>query len=85
MDEMGGPGRGYIAEVLEEVSCSEYQRGCPLLTALVVHSFDRLPGYGFWYIRDLPESIKNASDYQKIKFWEEECRRVWQYWAKHGP
>jgi hypothetical protein len=58
MDEMGGPGRGFIAEVLDEVSCSEHDRGHPLITALVIHRQNRQPGYGFWYIRVLPDSVK---------------------------
>jgi len=84
MDEMGGPGRGHIAEVLEEVSCREYEKNHPLLTALTVHKVDRQPGYGFWYIRVLPESVKNASDIQKKAFWRQERDRVWGYWKTHS-
>lgn len=83
MHEMGGPGRGYIAEVLDEVSCIEHANGRPLITALVIHKgIDSRPGYGFWYIRVLPDSIKNASDYDKISFWQQECERIWRYWGK---
>jgi len=85
MNSMGGPGRGYIAEVLEEVSCTEHENERPLITALVVHKGDGLPGYGFWYIRILPNSIKNASIAAKIDFWKKEYRRVWDYWEKHDP
>ena len=84
MEEMGGPGRGYIAEVLEEVSCREQEQGRPLLTALVVHKTDGLPGYGFWYIKTLPDSVKNASDIEKIAFWEKKCKTIWEYWEKHS-
>ena len=84
MDEMGGPGRGHIAEVLEEVSCREYEKNHPLLTALAVHKIDRQPGYGFWCIRVLPESVKNASDLQKKTFWRQERDRVWEYWTTHS-
>ena len=84
MGEMGGPGRGYIAEVLEEVSCREYEKNHFLLTALVVHKADRQPGYGFWCIKVLPESVKNASDIQKKAFWRQELDRVWAYWTTHS-
>lgn len=84
MDEMGGPGRGHIAEVLEEVSCREYKKNHPLLTALVVHKADRQPGYGFWCIRVLLESVKNASDIQKKTFWRQERDRVLRYWTTHS-
>lgn len=80
MDEMGGPGRGYIGEVLEEVCCSEHEKGHPLLSALVIHSSDRSPGYGFWCIRVLPEKVKNSSDEEKRVFWLEECNNVWRFW-----
>jgi len=85
MDEMGGgPGRAHIAEVLDEVSCREYEKKHLLLTALVVHKVDQQPGYGFWYIRVLPESIKNASDIQKKAFWRQERDKVWGYWETHS-
>ena len=84
MSEMGGPGRGYIAEVLDEVSCTEYANGRPLITALVIHKgTDSRPGYGFWYIRVLPGTIKNASEYNKISFWQRECEKLWSYWSAH--
>jgi len=84
MDEMGGPGRGYIAEVLDEVSCIEHSNGRPLITALVIHKgIDSRPGYGFWYISVLPDSIKNASEYDKISFWQKECEKLWSYWKVH--
>jgi hypothetical protein len=84
MNEMGGgPGRGYIAEVLDEVSCSEHARGHPLLSALAVHSIGRTPGYGFWYIKVLPQSVQNSSDADKRVFWQQECDRVWKYWQQH--
>ena len=83
MNEMGGPGRGYIAEVLEEVSSSENANGRPLLTALVVHSSDNLPGYGFWQIRVIPDSIKIASETQKLAFWKQECEKVQTYWSEY--
>ena len=81
MDEMGGgPGRGYIAEVLEEVCCSEHERGHPLLSALVIHSSDRLPGYGFWCIRVLPERVRYYSDAEKRDFWMKEREKIWRFW-----
>jgi hypothetical protein len=84
MDEMGGrPGRGYIGEVLEEVSCSEHAKGHPLLSALVIHSSDRSPGYGFWCIKVLPERVKNSSDEARRDFWLQECDKVWHFWQAH--
>jgi len=84
-EEMGGPWRGYIGEVLEEVSYKEYEDGLPLLSALVVHKTDRLPGNGFWELRVLSSSLKNASMEEKKKRWEEEYKKAWEYWKKHDP
>ena len=84
MDEMGGPGRGYIAQVLDEVSCREHEKKHPLLSALVVHKTDRQPGYGFWCIKVLPKWVKNGSDIEKKAFWRRECDRVWAHWATHN-
>jgi hypothetical protein len=83
MDEMRGPGRGYIGEVLEEVCRSEYSKGHPLLSALVIHKVDQLPGEGFWRIEVLPQWVKNASDAEKKAFWEREREKVLEYWQKH--
>ena len=84
MDEMGGPGRGHIAQVLDEVSCREHEKKHPLLSAIVVHKVDRQPGYGFWCIKVLPESVKEDFDIDKKAFWLQECDRVWAYWAAHS-
>jgi hypothetical protein len=83
MTEMGGPGRGYIGEVLEEVCCNEYSKNRLLLSAVVIHKTDGLPGEGFWKIRVIPDVIKNASKTVKEAFWHYQCNRVWRYWQKH--
>ena len=80
MEEMGGPGRCYIGEVLEEVCLREHQEGRPLLSAIVVHSNDRLPGDAFWKLSVVPANIRSGTGKVKKKFWEEECKKVWQQW-----
>jgi hypothetical protein len=85
-DKMGGgPGRGYIGEVLEEVSDREYGNHRPLLSALVVHKADGRPGNGFWGLKVLPPSLKDASIEEKVARWEEERRKCWEYWQGHDP
>jgi hypothetical protein len=83
-EEMGGPGRGYIGKVLEEVSDSEYEENRPLLSALVVHKTNGIPGNGFWKLRVFPPSLKNASAEEKKDRWEKEKTMVWDYWEKHN-
>jgi hypothetical protein len=85
MDEMGGPGRGYIGELLEEVSDTEYENSRPLLSAVVVHKIGELPGNGFWELRVLPPSLRNASREEKIDRWKEEHKHACEYWEKHNP
>ena len=80
MDEMGGPGRGYIGEVLEEICQSEHQEGRPLLSAVVVGSKERHPGKAFWELEFVPESVRNGTKEVKKKFWEEQCRKVREQW-----
>ena len=92
MDEMGGGlGRGYIGEVLEEVSDREYENSQTVLSALVVgrdksRPKDKwLPSKGWWELRILPPLLRNAPQKEKIDRWEKEYRKAWEYWEKHNP
>jgi len=80
MDEMGGPGRGFIGEVLEEICQSEHHEGRPLLSALVVHENNGHPGDGFWETPVVPKDVRNGTKEVKKNFWEEQCREVWKQW-----
>jgi hypothetical protein len=82
MRGMGGPGRGYIGQVLEEICRGEYTQGHPLLGTLVTHSSGQLPGNGFWKLSIVPEDVRNGSKQQQINFWEKERRKVHEYWRK---
>lgn len=81
--EIGGPGRGYIGQVLREVCLREHKQGRPLLGALVVHKNSQYPGKGFWKSPPVLESIGKCSMQQKIAFWENERQKVYEYWQKH--
>ena len=81
MDEMGGPGRGYIGEVLEEICQEEARHARPLLGALVVHTVDLVPGNGFWKLSIVRKHISHTSRQEKIDFWEKERRKVYKHWA----
>jgi len=85
MDEMGGPGRGYIGEVLEEVSDREYENSHTILAALVVLKDNRKPGAGWWELRILPPSLRNASREEKIDRWKKEYKHACEYWERHDP
>jgi len=83
--EMGGPGRGYIGEVLEEVSDREYEQNRPLLSALVVRKDNKRPSHGFWELRVLPPSLRNASRQEKVDRWKQEHRKACEYWERRDP
>ena len=85
MDEMGRPGRGYIGEVLEAICQAEHREKRPLLSALVVRKDNKQPSYGFWELRVLSPSLRNASMEEKKDRWEKEKRKAYEYWEKHDP
>ena len=80
-EKMGGPGRGYIGEILKQVCLKEHRNNRPLLSALVVHKNDRLPGNGFFRLSVMPETIRNGSR-EKRKFWENERKNIYEHWKK---
>lgn len=83
MGEMGGPGRGYIGEVLEEVTDSENKLGRPILSSIVVHQNGLGPGEGFWRLGCISPTLKNSPRSVKIAFWQAQCQNVWNYWKVH--
>jgi hypothetical protein len=76
MRTLGGPGRAYIAQVLEKVAEAEHAKGRPPLTAIVVHESQKArPGAGFWTLsmtRDVPKAEHRA-------FWQDACAKVFAY------
>jgi len=83
MSEIGGPGRGYIKQVLREICQDEDRHGRPLLGALVVRKHGGLPGNRFWQSPVAPEPIRSGSRQQQIDFWSKERSKVYEYWGKH--
>ena len=89
MEEMGGPGRGYIGEVLEAVSDREYGNSRTILSALVVGKDKSRPkdkwrpNKGWWELRILPPSLRNASIEEKMERWRQEYGKACEYWEKH--
>ena len=78
MEEMGGPGRGYIGRVLKAVCEGERRQGRPLLGSLVVRAGAGHPGDGYW---DSPAAPKGSRQ-EKMDFWQKERQRVYEYWRK---
>ena len=92
MNMMGNrPGRGYIAEVLEQISRIEYKAGHPKLSAVVVRADTGMVGGGFFGLPGTPESIRRSNgEWQNPRlskadeaYWQDELRKVYYYWRHH--
>lgn len=69
-------------EALDAISTFEHRHGRPLLSAVVVHGQDRLPGGGFFKMaRRLGVQGPDEDD---RAFFEAERERVYAYWVQHG-
>lgn len=93
IDRMGGgPGRGYIGEVIGQISEEEREARCPKLSAVVVRSDSQMVGGGFFGLPDTPDAIRRSSpeewqdpflseaDYQ---YWHNQLQEVYRYWQQH--
>jgi hypothetical protein len=80
MSSLGGPGRGHIGEVLEEISSTEHAAKRPLLTAIVVRKGTTDPGEGYWGLSMHPS--RPADRKERHRQSSEEQRKVWAYWKK---
>jgi len=68
-----------LADMLGEISTTEDAAGRGMLSAVVVHKDDNLPGKGFFELgRILGRDIS-----EKEEFWVDEVKRVYSSWG--GP
>lgn len=84
-DSKPGHGQNWVRPIriaLYHVSAYEYQFGRPLISALVVHKGDGLPGAGF---AKLVDQIWPAEVEDVQKFWEDQVRTVVEYWTDDDP
>ena len=91
-NRMGGPGRAYIAEVLEQICIRECKEGRPKLPAVVVRSNTQMVGGGFFGLPNTPEAVKRSTPEEwknprlskaDWEFWQNELENVYNYWKKH--
>lgn len=65
-----------LARLLVEIGSEESEAGRPILPALVVAQQTGIPGKGFFRIAG-----ERGQDVADVKaFWEDEVRRVYDYW-----
>jgi hypothetical protein len=69
--------RNQIAEILDEISTHEHTEGRPLLSAIVVHAEDSMPGGGFFKMARRLGVFKTGS---QSDFHTEELVRVYNTW-----
>jgi len=88
----GGPGRGYIAEVLDQISRTECNERHPKLSAVVVRSDTGMVGGGFFGLPQTPAAIRRLTreEWQNSRlseadrqYWQNELQEVYRYWREH--
>lgn len=91
-NQMGGPGRGYIAEILEQICITEYKEGRPKLSAVVVRSDTQMVSGGFFSLPSTPEEVKRATPERwqnprlseaDRQYWQRQLQEVYRYWREH--
>ena len=71
--------RNKIAGILGDISTREHSCGHPLLSAVVVHGSDMIPGKGFFTLA-VEVGIYDGSD--DLRFFSDELKKVHEFWLK---
>lgn len=81
--DMENPGhRDEMRELLGKISTYEHQQGRPMLTAIVVHKQDNIPGHGFFELARHLGLLSAGQD--EVAFFCREVARVHSTWASQG-
>lgn len=70
--------RDQISRLLDEISEHEHHAGHPLLSAVVIHAQDNMPGNGFF---TMAQRVGRFSSGDKLIFWLNELENVHTHWA----
>jgi len=80
LDRENPKDREKVGIILGEISDYERDNNRPLLSTIVVHKNDKMPGKGFFgYCPD--EFYYN--ELKKRKWYFEQLRKVWDYWSNN--
>lgn len=71
--------RDEISRLLDEVSEYEAQQGHPLLSAVVIHAGDNIPGNGFFEMAQRSGRFQGGD---RLEFWLSELRAVHAHWSR---
>lgn len=72
--------RTEIGRILGEISTFEHSQGRPLLSAVVIHSDNNMPGEGFFR---LARQLNLHTGTDDLQFFIQELRKVHEYWHPH--
>ena len=73
--------RNHIANILDEISIFEHNQNRPLLSAVVIHKEDNIPGQGFF---KMARGVGLYKGNDNFLFFIEELRHVHDYWQNLG-
>jgi len=71
--------RNKISEILGEISSYEHEHGRPMLSAVVIHKENNIPGKGFFTLARELDLYSGNDDWN---FFISELRKVHEYWGK---
>src|SRR5208283_4437107 len=69
--------RDQMSVLLDDISISEHDEGRPLLSAVVIHRQDNIPGNGFF---TMATRVGEYDGGDRFTFFMVELRRVHDYW-----
>lgn len=75
--------RNRMGEILGKISTYEHQDGRPMLTAVVVHKHDNMPGDGFFELAQRLGLMPRGED--RLAFFARELTRVLRLWRPARP
>jgi hypothetical protein len=71
--------RDTMSKLLEEIARHEQEAARPMLTAVVIHRVDNIPGEGFFKIASEFGRFKSKD---KLGFWINALNEVHEYWQR---
>jgi hypothetical protein len=88
----GSPGRGYIGDVLGQVTRIEQEQGRPKVSAVVVRVDTKMVSGGFFGFPDTPEAVRRSTrpefknprlSHADQEYWQAQLQEVYRYWREH--
>jgi hypothetical protein len=82
MLDMDNPAdRNVMKNLLDDINRYEHQEGRPMLSAVVVHRQDNIPGEGFFTCARNLGRFTGTRPVEELEFWVAEIRLVYDVWS----